>query len=95
MKMSIKEAKKNYEEKEINGISMRVYESGFAPISIKLGDDDNKLIVNGSIRRSKDGNYFYSFPSYKDNEGKYQNQAYVMGDKAKADIQALIDALVE
>jgi len=95
MKMSKKEAKKNYEEKEIGGITMRIYESGFAPISIQLGDADNKLIINGSIRQSKNGNYFYSFPSYKDKEGNYQNQAYVMGDKAKADIQALVDALVE
>ena len=92
MKFQKKSKEKTYEEKTINGVSMRVYESGFASLSWEV--TGGTVIINGFIRESKDGGFFFSFPAYK-NGDKWSNNAYVIGDDITATIQLLVDTLTE
>ncbi len=92
------EEKKTYDESTIDGITMRVYESGFASLAFDVNGDT--LVINGKIRFTKDGKPFFGFPSYKGNDGKYYNHVYAVGDKdgnsALYDtIAKLVDTLVE
>lgn len=85
-----KETTAAYDEATLNGITMRVYESGFASLNVSL--KEGNIIIKGAIHEGKDG-WFFSFPSYKDSKGKYHNQAYAMGDDLKTDIEILVKQL--
>lgn len=89
------ENKKQYEEKTINGLTMRVYESGFASLSIDV--NGGTLVVNGKIRFTKDGAPFFAFPSYKGTDDKYYNHVYTIDDddsELKDTIETLVESLV-
>lgn len=89
------ENKKQYEEKTINGLTMRVYESGFASLSIDV--NGGTLVVNGKIRFTKDGAPFFAFPSYKGTDDKYYNHVYTIDDddsELKDTIETLVKSLV-
>jgi len=73
------EEKKQYEESTIDGVKMRVYESGFASLAFDINGDT--LVINGKIRFTKENTPFFAFPSYKGNDGKYYNHVYTVGDK--------------
>ena len=92
MKIQKKAKEKTFEEKTINGVSMRVYESGFASLSWEV--TGGTVVINGFIRESKDGGFFFSFPAYK-NGDKWSNHAYVIGDDITATIKLLVDTLTE
>ena len=78
----------------MNGISLRVYESGFASLSVKVCDGE--IIINGRIVENKrDGGYFFSFPTRKTNDGKYVNECYAMGDDLRKTIGDLVNALID
>ena len=83
----------NYEEKTLNSLSMRVYESGFASLSVNL--KEGTIVINGHIHETKDGSPFFAFPSYKGSDGKYYNSAYALGDDIKTDIELLVKQLTE
>lgn len=92
------ETKKQYEESTINGLTMRVYESGFASLSIDVNGDT--LVINGKIRFTKNGAPFFAFPSYKGSDEKYYNYVYTIDDgdgesALKDTIAALVTSLVE
>jgi hypothetical protein len=92
------EQKKQYDESTINGLTMRVYESGFASLSIDV--NGGTLVINGKIRFTKDGAPFFAFPSYKGTDGKYYNHVYTLDDgegesALKDTITALVSSLVE
>lgn len=72
------EEKKNYDESTIDGVTMRVYESGFASLALDVNGDT--LVINGNIRFTKENTPFFAFPSYKGNNGKYYNNVYIVGD---------------
>lgn len=89
---------KQYDESTIDGVTMRVYESGFASLALDVNGDT--LVINGKIRFTKENNPFFAFPSYKGNDGKYYNHVYTVGDKdghsALSDtITKLVETLVE
>lgn len=84
---------KNYEEKTLNSISLRVYDSGFASLSVNV--QEGTIVINGRIRETKDGTPFFAFPSNKGTDGKYYNQAYALGDDLKTDIELLVKQLTE
>ena len=92
------ETKKQYEESTINGLTMRVYESGFASLSIDV--NGGTLVINGKIRFTKDNAPFFAFPSYKGTDGKYYNHVYTLEDEEdestlKDTITALVTSLVD
>ena len=87
------ETKKSYEEYTLNDVTMRLYESGFASLSVAV--EGGTFIINGNVRQTKDGGYFFSYPSYKGSDGAYHNHVYIMGDDLKADIQLLVNHLTE
>ena len=92
------EAKKQYEESTINGITMRVYESGFASLAVNI--NGGTLVINGKIRFTKDDKPFFAFPSYKGDDGKYYNHVYIVeeDDKdgtLKDTISTLVHTLVD
>lgn len=91
MKMKKNNEEKKFEEQSLNGITLRVYESGFA--SIKVSHDAGDIIINGFIRESK-GHKFFAFPSHK-YEDNYVNDVYVIGDDLKHIIESLVDSIVE
>lgn len=89
------ENRKQYEEKTINGLTMRVYESGFASLSIDV--NGGTLVINGKIRFTKDGAPFFAFPSYKGTDDKYYNHVYTIDDdesELKDTIETLVKSLV-
>lgn len=91
MKIQKKATEKTFEEKTLNGVSLRVYESGFASLSWDV--TGGTVVINGFIRESKkNGGHFFSFPAYK-NGDKWSNNAYVIGDDISATIQRLVDTL--
>lgn len=92
-KKSKKAEEKNYEEYTLNDVTMRVYESGFASLSIAV--EGGTFIVNGKIRESNEGKLFFSFPSYKGSDGKYYNNVYTMGDDLRADLELLVKHLTD
>lgn len=85
--------KKSYEEKNLNSLTMRVYESGFASLSVIL--KEGTIVINGHIRETKEGVPFFAFPSYKGTDEKYYNHAYALGDDLKTDIELLVKQLTE
>ena len=92
------EKKKQYDESTINGVTMRVYESGFASITIDV--NGGTLVINGKIRFTSEGAPFFAFPSYKGTDGKYYNHVYVMEDDdnengLKDTLTMLVNSLVE
>lgn len=92
------ETKKQYEESTLNGLTMRVYESGFASLSIDV--NGGTLVINGKIRFTKDGTPFFAFPSYKGTDDKYYNHVYTLDDEdgestLKDTITTLVSSLVE
>ena len=92
------ETKKQYEESTLNGLTMRVYESGFASLSIDV--NGGTLVINGKIRFTKDGAPFFAFPSYKGTDNKYYNHVYTLDDEdgesiLKDTITTLVNSLVE
>ena len=86
------ETKKQYDEHTIDGLTMRVYESGFASLSIDV--NGGTLVVNGKIRFTKDGKPFFAFPSYKGTDGKYYNHVYTLDDEGESALKDIITALV-
>ncbi len=93
-----KQEKKQYDENTIDGVTMRVYESGFASLAINVSG--GILVVNGKIRFTKDGKAFFAFPSYKGDDGKYYNHAYTVDDTdgentLKDTIAMLVNSLVD
>ena len=97
-KQEKKQEKKQYDESTINGVTMRVYESGFASLSIDI--NGGTLVINGRIRFTKDGAPFFAFPSYKGTDGKYYNHVYTVDDSdgesgLKDTITALVTSLVD
>lgn len=93
------EKKQNqYDESTIDGVTMRVYESGFASLAFVINGDT--LVINGKIRFTKENTPFFAFPSYKGNDGKYYNNVYTVGDKdghsaLNDTITKLVNTLVE
>ena len=89
------EAKKQYDESTIDGITMRVYESGFASLAVDI--NGGTLVINGKIRFTKDDKPFFAFPSYKGDDGKYYNHVYVVekDDKVGTTISTLVHTLVD
>lgn len=92
------EAKKQYDESTIDGVTMRVYESGFASLAVNI--NGGTLVINGKIRFTKDDKPFFAFPSYKGDDGKYYNHVYVVeeDDKdgtLKDTISTLVHTLVD
>lgn len=92
------EAKKQYDESTIDGITMRVYESGFASLAVDI--NGGTIVINGKIRFTKDDKPFFAFPSYKGDDGKYYNHVYVVeeDDKdgtLKDTISTLVHTLVD
>lgn len=92
------EQKKQYDESTIDGITMRVYESGFASLAVDI--NGGTLVINGKIRFTKENKPFFAFPSYKGDDGKYYNHVYVVeeDDKdgtLKDTISTLVHTLVE
>lgn len=83
---------RKFEEKTLNALSLRVYESGFASLSIKV--NEGTLVVNGHIREGKDG-AFFAFPSYKGNDGKYYSQAYIIGEDLRTDLDLLVKQIID
>lgn len=96
MKIAKKETKKEekkYEEKTLDGISMRVYESGFASLSIPVCNGE--FIINGHIVEKSEGGYFFGFPARKNKDGVYSNECYAMGDDLRKTIQDLVNSLID
>lgn len=92
------EQKKQYEENTIDGVTMRVYESGFASLAVDI--NGGTLVINGKIRFTKDDKPFFAFPSYKGDDGKYYNHVYIVeeDDKdgtLKDTISTLVHTLVD
>lgn len=92
------EAKKQYDESTVDGVTMRVYESGFASLAVNI--NGGTLVINGKIRFTKEDKPFFAFPSYKGDDGKYYNHAYIVeeDDKdgtLKDTISTLVHTLVE
>ena len=92
------EAKKQYEESTKDGLTMRVYESGFASLSIDV--NGGTIVINGKIRFTKDGVPFFALPSYKGTDGKYYNHVYTIDDNedesaVKDTITTLVNSLVD
>lgn len=94
MKVNNKAKKKEqeFEEKDLNGVTLRVYPSGAASINIATSEN-NSVVIKGWIRSGKDGSFF-AFPSHKYKD-EYYNDAYVMGDMLKATIETLVAEVVE
>lgn len=91
MKISKNNTKKAYEEKTLNGVTLRVYESGFASLAWDV--EGGTVVINGFVRESKkNGGYFFSFPAYKSGD-EWHNNAYVIGDDISATIKLLVDTL--
>ena len=93
-----KQEKKQYDESTINGVTMRVYGSGFASLAVDI--DGGTLVINGKIRFTKDNKPFFAFPSYKGDDGKYYNHVYVVEEDdrdgtLKDTISTLVHTLVE
>lgn len=89
---------KQFDESTIDGVTMRVYESGFASLAFDINGDT--LVINGKIRFTKENTPFFAFPSYKGNDGKYYNIVYTVGDKdghsaLNDTITKLVNTLVE
>lgn len=81
----------NFEESTLNNITLRVYPTGSASLSVPV--DGGTFIIKGFIRDSKKGKFF-AFPShkYKDN---YYNDVFTMGDDLRTTIEILINTVCE
>lgn len=88
-----KKQEKKFDESTIDGVTMRVYESGFTSLSFNV--NGGTLVVNGKIRFTNDGTPFFAFPSYKGTDGKYYNHVYTVDDKnGKSKLRDTITMLV-
>ena len=92
-KKTEKKAEKNFDECTLDGVTMRVYESGFASLSIPICDGN--IIVNGHIVEKSDGEHFFGFPAHKNKDGSYTNECYAIGDDLRKTIQNLVGSLID
>ena len=94
MANSKKETKKDYMERDFSAGTIRIYDGGkkhndYGSMSVGVG-----LVIYIRKKKKKKGR-FISYPSYKNKEGEYINQAYCFDKDVIEELNGILEEMYE